>query len=99
MSTFPTRALGQSHVQVSAIGLGCMGMSEFYGPRSDEESITVIRHALDIGITFLDTADVYGMGHNEQLVGEALQRAGLSSARSRDKVFVATKFANVRDAS
>src|SRR5438552_1209259 len=97
--SFPRRPLGRfSGVTVSAIGLGCMGMSEFYGPRDDEQSISVIHRALDLGIDFLDTADMYGLGHNEQLVGDALRRAGLSSGRNRDRVFLATKFGNVRDA-
>src|SRR5918993_2351469 len=94
---FPTRPLGCTGVKVSAMGLGCMGMSEFYGPRSDEESTDVIRRALDLGINFLDTADMYGMGHNEQLIGNVLARAGLSSGPKRDDVFIATKFGNVRD--
>jgi aryl-alcohol dehydrogenase-like predicted oxidoreductase len=89
-NNMPRRPLGRTGVTVSAIGLGCMGMSEFYGARSDEESIKVIQHALDIGIDFLDTADIYGIGHNEELVGRAMRDR-------RDRAFVATKFANVRD--
>jgi aryl-alcohol dehydrogenase-like predicted oxidoreductase len=84
-----TRVLGRTGVALPAIGLGCMGMSEFYGPRDDRESIRVIHRALEIGVNFLDTADVYGMGHNEELVGRAI-------ADRREKVFLATKFGNVR---
>ena len=65
------RRLGQ--LQVSALGLGCMGMSEFYGQGDDTESIRVIHRALDLGVTFLDTADMYGVGRNEELVGRAIR--------------------------
>jgi aryl-alcohol dehydrogenase-like predicted oxidoreductase len=83
------RRLGRDGPEVSAIGLGCMGMSEFYGSGSDEESIATIHHALDRGVTFLDTADMYGVGRNEELVGRAIRDR-------RDEVFLATKFGNVR---
>jgi aryl-alcohol dehydrogenase-like predicted oxidoreductase len=96
MPTLPQRPLGKSGLSVSALGLGCMGMSEFYGARNDDLSIQVIHRYFDLGGNFLDTADMYGSGHNEQLVGEALKRAGLSSGPSRDKVILATKFGNVR---
>ena len=67
------RKLGHSPLKVSALGLGCMGMSEFYGPQQEEESVATIHRALDLGVNFLDTADVYGRGDNEELVGRALQ--------------------------
>ncbi|WP_250574113.1 aldo/keto reductase [Nonomuraea sediminis] len=84
------RTLGNGGPEVSAIGLGCMGMSEFYGQGDEQESIAVIHRALDLGMNFLDTADMYGSGHNEELVGRAIK------AR-RDEVVLATKFAVRRD--
>ncbi|HEX8030046.1 MAG TPA: aldo/keto reductase [Vicinamibacterales bacterium] len=84
-----TRILGRSGLAVSAIGLGCMGMSEFYGAKDDAASIATIHRAIDLGVTFLDTADVYGPHTNEQLVGRAV-------AGRRDQVTIATKFGNVR---
>jgi len=83
------RRLGRDGPEVSAIGLGCMGMSEFYVGGSEQESIATIHHALDRGVTFLDTADMYGWGQNEELVGRAIRDR-------RDEVFLATKFGNVR---
>ncbi len=83
------RKLGKSGLRVSAVGLGCMGMSEFYGGADERESICVIHRALDIGVTFLDTADMYGRGENEMLVGRAI-------ADRRDQVTLATKFGFVR---
>ncbi len=83
------RHLGRNGPLVSELGLGCMGMSEFYGTRDDDESIATIHRALELGVTFLDTADMYGRGANEELVGRAIRNR-------RDGVFLATKFGIVR---
>ncbi len=85
-----TRTLGPSKVPVSTLGLGCMGMSDFYGPRDDRESAATIHRAVDLGVTLFDTADMYGPHTNERLVGAAL-------APYRDRVLIATKFGIVRD--
>lgn len=87
-----TRTLGQGGLRVSALGLGCMGMSEFYGSRDDAESIATIHAALDAGVTLIDTADVYGPFTNEELVGRAIRGR-------REQLVLATKFGIVRDPS
>jgi aryl-alcohol dehydrogenase-like predicted oxidoreductase len=86
MTTTPTRALGADGPVVSALGLGCMGMSDLYGPADETEAIATIHAALDAGITLLDTGDFYGMGHNELLIREALR------GRDRDAVAISVKF-------
>ena len=86
-ASFPRRRLGD--LSVSALGLGCMGMSDFYGGAEEATSLTVLNRALDIGIDFLDTADMYGVGANERLLAKVL-------ASRRDEVVLATKFGNVR---
>ncbi|MFL5591313.1 MAG: aldo/keto reductase [Ktedonobacteraceae bacterium] len=86
----PTRVLGRHGLIVSALGLGCMGMSQSYGPADEQESVATIHRAIELGMFFLDTANVYGDGHNERLVGRAI-------ADRRDKVILATKFGLKRD--
>jgi aryl-alcohol dehydrogenase-like predicted oxidoreductase len=83
------RKLGSEGLVVSELGLGCMGMSEFYGPRDDIESVATIHRALELGIDFFDTSDVYGPYHNEELVGRTFKPI-------RDRVIIATKFGIVR---
>src|SRR6478609_5771032 len=88
--SIPTIALGSQGLNVSRLGLGCMGMSDFYGGRDEGEAVATIRRALELGVTLLDTADMYGSGSNEELVGRAI-------AGRRDGVIIATKFGNVRN--
>ena len=87
-----TRQLGKSGLKVSAVGLGCMGMSEFYGTGDEAEAVATIHRALDLGVNLLDTADMYGLGANETLLGKAIRDR-------RGQVVLATKFGNVRDAT
>ena len=89
-SSTPTRSLGTKGLETFPIGLGCMGMSEFYGPSNDAESTATIHRALELGVTMLDTADMYGPFRNEELVGQAIKG-------KRDRVIIATKFGVVRD--
>ena len=89
-TTIARRQLGRQGLEVSAIGLGCMGMSDFYGPADDQVSLGVLNHAIDIGVNFLDTADIYGLdGKNERLLAKVLRTR-------RNQVVLATKFGNVR---
>ena len=89
-ATIKLRRLGSQGLQTSTIGLGCMGMSDFYGPSNEQQSIATIHRALELGINILDTADIYGPFTNEELVGRAIRG-------KRDGVIIATKFGNVRD--
>jgi hypothetical protein len=84
-----SRTLGKNGLVVSAMGLGCMGMSEFYGATNEAEALDTLDRALELGITFLDTADMYGVGRNEELIGRAI-------AGRRSRIVLATKFGNVR---
>lgn len=88
-TAFPRRTLGRQGLVVSALGLGCMGMSDFYGPSEEATNLAVLHHALDIGVNFLDTADMYGVGENEKLLAKVLRER-------RGEIVLATKFGNVR---
>ena len=90
MATLGTRALGTQGLRVSALGLGCVGISELYGSRELDESRAMLRRALELGVDFFDTADVYGAGHNEQFLGEVL-------GAQRRAIVLATKFGAVRE--
>src|SRR5690242_18095585 len=90
LTTLKTRRLGTQGLVTSALGLGCMGMSAFYGPSNENQSIATIHRALELGVNLLDTADMYGPFTNEELVGRAIKG-------KRDQVLIATKFGNVRD--
>ncbi|KAI8145550.1 aldo/keto reductase [Fennellomyces sp. T-0311] len=92
MTVTELRQLGKNGPKINPLGLGCMGMSEFYGPSDDKESIKVLERAIELGCTFWDTADMYGCGHNERLISQILKD-------HRDKIFLCTKFGNVRDPS
>ena len=89
------RELGQTTTRISAIGLGCMGMSEFYGASDDTQSLALLNRALELGINFLDSADTYGLGHNETLIGQWIRQGG---AERRERVVIASKFGIVRQA-
>ena len=88
------RTLGPARTPVSALGLGCMGMSEFYGASDDNQSLATLARALELGVNFLDTADTYGLGHNESLIGRFVKEGG---AARRAQVVIATKFGIVRE--
>ncbi|MFP5306926.1 MAG: aldo/keto reductase [Gammaproteobacteria bacterium] len=92
ITDLPRRRLGRDGLTVSAIGLGCMGMSDFYGPSDEAQNLAVLHHAVDRGIDFLDTADMYGVGANERLLAKIL-------AQRRNEIVLATKFGNVRAAN
>ena len=89
------RHLGPANIPISAIGLGCMGMSEFYGATDDAESLKTLARALELGVNFFDSADTYGFGHNETLIGQFIKQGG---AARRAQMLVATKFGIVREA-
>ena len=89
-ATTPYRRLGHSTLDVSAVGLGCMGLSGVYGPADDAESITLVHRAIDLGVNHVDSSDMYGWGHNEELLGRALKGR-------RERVILATKFGQVQN--